>query len=640
VRNTKFPVVSFQLTVDIDPMLEGDKVGLADFTGNLISKGSPTRNKDQVNEEVDYMGATFSTFSGGFYATSLKKHTEKLLSISSDVFLNPAFPAEELEKQKKQAISGLKSLSTNPDAIMANVSKVLRYGKNHPFGEIQKKEHIENITIEDCKNYYSTYFRPNNSYLVIVGDATLEEAKKWANYFFGKWEKKEVPTHKYKNPNAPEGAVVSFVNKPGAVQSVVNVTYPVELSLNSSDYLASQVMNEILGGSGFGGKLMQNLRESKSYTYGAYSSLTQSKQVGSFKAGASVRNEVTDSAVTEIIREMRNMIEGDFTETHLQNVKNNLNGKFALSLESPQTVARFALNIDLYKLPKDYYDTYLQRLDALTLEDVKAAARKYITPRNCHVVVVGNQAEVAEKLAVFASDGKVNYYDYFGDTYVEKLKEAPAGVSVKTVYENYLKAITSTSDMKKVSKKLVKVTGMRMTMKTEVQGMSIEMVSTSKQPDKLLMTVGANGMTLSKTIVNGDKGKTTGMMGNKEMDADEVAQMKKQINIFKEMQPVESGTTLAGIDEYNGEEVYKIVNPDSSFDYYSVKTGFKVYSESTQKTEQGSTTVTSELSDYKEVGGIKFAHKRTQNMGPQVLELNVSKIELNPKVADTEFTIK
>lgn len=644
VKNSKLPKVSFQLTVDIDPILEGDKVGLSSFSGDLISTGSTSRSKDEINEEIDYMGATFSTFSNGFYASSLKKHTEKLLDISSDAFLNPAFPEAELEKKKKQALSGLKTLATNPDLIMANVGKVLRYGKNHPYGEIQKKEHIENITVADCRNYYNTYFRPNNSYLVVVGDANIEEAKKWAEHYFGKWEKAAVPNHSYPTPAAPKGQVVSFVNKPGAVQSVINITYPVELSLNSPDYLAAIVMNEILGGSGFSGKLMQNLREDKSYTYGAYSSMNQDKWVGSFRAQASVRNEVTDSAITQFLIEMNSMVVGKFTEQHLQNVKNNMNGKLALSLENPQTIARFALNIDLYGLPKDYYDTYLQRLEALTVEDIKNAAKKYITPENCHIVVVGSKDEVAEKLARFSSEKKVNLYDYYGDPFVEKLKEAPKDVNVQTVYENYLKAITGLTDMKKVNKKLASISSLKTTMTASVQGMTIEMILTNKEPDKFLATIGMNGMVVQKTVVNGDKGKASGMGGNHDMTPEQLAEVKQQIIIFREAKNADANAVLLGIDEYNGEEVYKIQHTaedgTKSFDLYSVSSGLKLYSEGVQRSEQGEVTTTTEFSDYKEVNGVKFPHTRNQNIGQQALDLSVSKIEVNPKLSDADFEIK
>ena len=248
VENHKLPKVSFQLTIDKDPVLENGTVGLADMMGDMLSAGTTTRTKAQIDEEIDFVGASVSTFSSGFYASSLTKHSDKVLGIAADILLNPAFPQDELDKKKKRAFSSLKSLATNADAIAGRVTSVLKYGKSHPYGEVQMKSDIENITIDACKKYYETYFRPNISYLVIVGDITVEDAKKLTEKYLGSWQKADVPEHKYDMPSATEGVRVAFVNKPGAVQSVIKVMYPIDYKIGAPDAAAVSVMSNIFGG--------------------------------------------------------------------------------------------------------------------------------------------------------------------------------------------------------------------------------------------------------------------------------------------------------------------------------------------------------------------------------------------------------
>ena len=177
VENHKLPKVSFQLTVDNDPILEKDKVGLSDLTGELMGEGTMTKSKEEIDNEIDFIGASLNTYAGGIYISSLSKYSEKALEIASDIMMNPSFPSEQLEKKKRQLFSNLKSISTNANSIASRVGSVVCYGKNHPYGEVQLKEHVENITIEDCKRHFNTYFRPNVSYLVVVGDITVADAK-------------------------------------------------------------------------------------------------------------------------------------------------------------------------------------------------------------------------------------------------------------------------------------------------------------------------------------------------------------------------------------------------------------------------------------------------------------------------------
>src|SRR4051812_40414183 len=161
VENHKLPRVQFSLQLKNDPILEKDKVGYVELTGQLIGTGTTTRNKAQFDEEVDFIGATLNTSWNGMFASSLTKHRDKLLELMTDVLYNPAFSPDELAKLKQQKLSELASDKDDPSAIIANVRASLLYGKDHTYGEIETETTIEAFTIEDCKNYFNTYFKPN-----------------------------------------------------------------------------------------------------------------------------------------------------------------------------------------------------------------------------------------------------------------------------------------------------------------------------------------------------------------------------------------------------------------------------------------------------------------------------------------------
>lgn len=644
VENHKLPKVSIQLSIDIPLIMEGDKVGVAEMTGEMLNAGTTEKTKAEMDEEIDFIGASISATSSGVFASSLSKHTDKVMNIMSQMILKPAFPEEELEKSKKKTLSGLKSLSSNADAIAGRVSDVLLYGQDHPYGEVQTAEDVNNITISDCKKFYQDYFRPNISYLVIVGDITPAVAKEKAQQYFGSWEKRMVPTQKYETTTDIAGVRVAFVEKPGAVQSVVKVIYPLDLPVGSADDASIKIMNGIFGGA-FSSRLNMNLREAHGYTYGARGSANSDKYIGYFSAGASVRNEVTDSAVTEILFEMNNIIEKGVTEEELSRNINFNNGNFALSLESDQTVARFALNIEKYKLPADYYQNYLARLQKVTAADVQTAAKNYIHPNNCIILVVGSP-DVVAGLKKFDTDGKIEYYDMNGDVKTGEKKKLPEGLTAEQVINDYIMAYTKTTSIAAAVKKLKKVKDITMISEAEMQGMKLTLTIKRKAPNMLSQEMTMSGMVLQKTVFDGKSGGTSGMQGSKALEGEELEEQRISSMMHIETRYKELGykLELKGIEEVNGRDAYwvEIIDPAGKIrnEYFDVETKLKVSSTTTSETPEGEMTVTSEFQDYREVGGLLFPHKLIQNLGPQILEMDVKEVKINSKLKSSDFVYK
>lgn len=638
VENHKIPTITWQLTLDIDPVLEKDATGYVGLAGELMRAGTTNRNKQQIDEEIDFLGASLSTYSTGIYGSSLTKHKEKLLELMADVLYNPVFPQEELDKVVKQYISGLTANESDANSIADNVSTAVRYGSQHPYGEVDSKESLANITRDMLVGYYNTYFKPNVAYLVIVGDITVKEAKNLTDKYFSNWKKGDVPKLSYPTPAPPKANTVAVANRDGAVQSVINITYPVVMKPGDPDAIKADVMNNILGGGVFAGRLMQNLREDKAYTYGAFSRLSSNRLVGSFGARTEVRTGVTDSAVVEILYEMKRMVDENVDQKSLDLVKNYMNGSFARSLESPRTIANFAMNIERYNLPKDYYKTYLEKLAAVTVADVREMGKKYIKPENAWIVVVGDKEGVTPLLKKFSKNGEIQYFDAYGRPLQESNVQIPTGMTAEKVIEKYIEAQGG-------RQKLASVKDMTVKMSASIQGMTIEMTNITSN-GKLLITTSMGGNVIQKQVFDGQKGNMSAMGQKMDVDEGMLKTMKEEAILFPELRFTELGykTELLGAEDVEGKSCYKvkIITPSGieKVQYYDMESGLLIKSLSTQKLDTGDLTVTTVVSDYRDVNGITYPFVVKQQAGPQGLDLKVSSFEFNTGVSDDVFKVE
>ncbi|MEW6196390.1 MAG: insulinase family protein [Bacteroidota bacterium] len=637
VTNKKIPKVAFSLIIDRDPILEGKNAGYISTAGQLLRTGTKTRTKDKLDEEIDFIGASISTSSTSIYAQSLKKHVNKLLELMSDIVLNSNFTQEEFDKIIKQTLSGLAAEKDDPNAISGNVRNILYYGKDHPYGEPMTEETVKSITLDMCKEYYNTYFKPNATYLAVVGDITKSEAQKLVEKYFGKWESKDVPTKTYETPKAPVINKVSLVDRSNSVQSVISLGYPIELKVGSEDAIKVSVLNTILGGS-FASRLNQNLREKNGFTYGAGSSFSSDKYIGSFSSSTTVRNSATDSAITEMLNEIKKIRTEKVSEDELQLTKNYMTGNFARSLENPQTIANFAVNIERYNLPKDYYKNYLKTLNSITSDELLATAKKYIKPNNMQILVVGNGEEVAKNLNRFSVSNKVDYYDLYGNPVDPSAKKLPAGLTAEQVLNKYIEVVGGKENMLKVKDKTTKLSG-------TVQGMNLTLTISQKEPNKLYQFIDA-GVFQQKVLFDGVKGRTESMGQVQDMPAEQLEEMKMQGSIHTILKYDELGikTELTGMESINGKDAYKIAltspSGKKSTYYYSADSGLLVRTVSSVTTPQGTFNQTTDMDDYRDVQGVMYPFKLSQSFGPQTIELTVSSVEINTGLSDSLFEIK
>ncbi len=640
VENHELPTVTFSLQLALEPILEGTLSGTASLAGGLLRAGTNTRTKAELDKEIDFVGADISTGPSFIQGSSLKKHQDKVLELMSDILYNPVFPQEEFDKLKKQTLSSLAMSSTDPNSIASTVANVLRFGNNHPYGEPTTEQTIGNVTLDGVKNYYKTYFNPGIGYLIMVGDLKLSEAKVLAGKYFASWKPNPVSFKKYDDPAAFKGNRVAVVNKSGAVQSVITITNIFHLKPGDPDVLPAYVMNNILGGGVFSGRLMMNLREKRAYTYGAGSSLTSDKLLGVFSASAQVRNSVTDSAVTQFLFEMKRMRDEPVTMEDITLTKNVMAGEFGRSLENPSTLATFALNTVRYNLPLDYYATYLERLDKITIADVQAMAKKYLQPENCIILVVGNKNEVAGKLTGFASSGKVELYDRYGMPEVGQPLALPEGLTAANVVDLYLQAIGGKQKVRSIRSLSAISSG-----KIEANGQKMELsLETVQVAGNLYQIIKMGDMVINKQVYNGTQGWVEGMGGaNQVMQNADLDKMRDGAILFPELRYFTAGfqTTLEGIESVDGHNAYriKIIYPSGTIEneFYEISTGLKIRKTSVTEVQKQTIESITDYADYRELDGVKFPYGIKQRVADQVIEITVNKMEINGDIKPDLF---
>lgn len=627
VENHKLPRVSFNLFIDNAPYAEGNKKGVSTLMGRLLGNGSMAIQKDAFNEEVDFLGADVDFSATGATANCLSKYSGRILELLAEGALNPNFTQEEFDKEKAKLIEGLKSDEKSVPATARRVESVLAFGKTHPFGEYLSEQTINNVTLNDIKANYQEYFVPQNAYLVVIGDVEMDAVKSKIEDLFGAWTNAAAPNLSYNDPKNVQYLQINFVDMPNAVQSEISLINTVNLKMSDPDYFPSIVANQILGGD-FNGYLNMNLREAHGWTYGARSSMGYGKYVDKFVSTSSVRNAVTDSAVVEFIKEIKRIRTEKVSEENLKNIKAGYIGRFVMQIEKPQTIARYALNIETENLSPDFYENYIKNINAVTADDILRVANKYFLIDNTRIVITGKGSEVLpalEKLKI-----PIFYFDKYGNP-VEKIvakKTVPAGVTAKTVLDNYIKNIGGEKALSGVKSILTVSSG-------TIQGTPIELTSKTAT-GKMSRELKAMGMSMMKQVVN-DKGAYMVQQGQrKEISGDDLKDMKEEAHPFSELAlSKKAGLSLDGIETINGTDAYVIKDGKSTY-YFDTKSGLKVAEAKTIEQAGQKVTQMVALGDYRDIKGIKVPYHTTLNVGMEI-DLTTTEVKINEGVSDTDF---
>jgi predicted Zn-dependent peptidase len=610
VNNEKLPRVTYSLIMDRTPMDEGNKAGVADLLGEMLTEGTSKYTKEELDEEVDFMGARLSASSSSAFASGLSKYKENLIALLAEVVRNATFPQESFDKLMKQSESGIESSKDDPNSISGNLVRTVLYGNDHPYGQFMTQESIENITLDDVKSMYAKRFSPTKTYIAIVGDISKKEAKKLVKKYFGDWEASPVEEIVPAFPKTTEVNTVHIVDRPSSVQSIIAITHVIDLKPATEDVMAMRVMDQILGG-GSTGRLFKNLREDKGFTYGSYSDFSTDRYVGRFSATAEVRNEVTDSSVTEILKELKRIVNEPVTDEEIKAAKEGLKGSFGRSLERPGTIANFALCTLRYNLPDDHYENYLIRLDAVSKADVQRVAKKYIQSSGFHITVVGKSSEIADKLSNF---GEIIYHDFEGNI-TDAPVQLPEGVTASSIIEDYIEALGGRESISAVQ-------NVKISREGTIQGMTLKSQEIYSGRDKAYMLQDMGPMGKIEMTKNGVE---VAMKQNGQaipLPDDQKASLQASLQWIPELDYATKGVELkaTGMSEVNGRPAYVVEVKDGeemSTEFFDIETGLKLRSQEMADAPDGSQVAqNTDYLNYVEKGGISFAEKIKVPLGP------------------------
>ena len=395
VEQHELPLADFVL--DVRTGGEADaagKAGTASVASGMLTEGTTSRTALEIADQAAYLGVRIGAGSG-WEQSIVSLHApiaqlDSALALFADVALHPAFNTADLERVRKVRLTALQQVRDRGPAIADRAYATALYGEQHPYGRPLSgtETSVADITRDDLVKFYTTYFRPNNATLLVVGDVRPDDIERRAIALFRDWQRADVPTVAEGSTSTPKATTLVLIDKPGAAQSSFRLG-GIGVPRSTDDYFAIQVMNTILGGS-FTSRLMQNLRETHGYTYGAGSGFSMRRSAGPFTAQAEVVTAKTDSAFTEFMKELR-AIRDTVPAAELAKAKRYLQLGLPQDFETTGSIASQMLPLVTYGIPLNFYDTAVQRIGEVTQADVQRVARQYVDPDRLTIVIVGDR---------------------------------------------------------------------------------------------------------------------------------------------------------------------------------------------------------------------------------------------------------
>jgi zinc protease len=423
LEDHKLPTFNMQMVILSGGLADPEEEpGVAQYVATMLREGTKTRSSKQIAEDTDRLGASLfansglSSLTSTVSASGLTDNFDQIMELFADVILNPAFPADELNKLKARAVAQIRLQRASPSFLSNERFQKAMYG-SHPAARVAlTAKEIGQLTPEMLQKFHAARYRPNNAIFAIVGDVKPAEVVAKLEKTFASWKPGDIP--KTEIPKAPETASskIILIDRPNSAQANV-VLGTLSIERTDPDYFPLMVMNQVLGG-GAAARLFLNLREDKSFTYGAYSGVSSFKYRGTFRANTEIRQDVLKPAMNELMYEIKRIRDEKIPVDEFERAKRTIIGGWALQLESPQSILSDVITQKLYALPADYWDTYPQKVAAVTPEEAQRVARKYLDLDKLQIIVVGDAKTIAGDLKQF---GKVEVYDTEG-----KLISSPA----------------------------------------------------------------------------------------------------------------------------------------------------------------------------------------------------------------------
>jgi zinc protease len=396
------PLVTFNLQVDAGFAADQSALaGAGTLTMQMLDEGTAHRTAQQIGEELAALGANLSAGarldSSRVNLSALSSTLDQALDIYQDVILNPAFPETDFQRLQKQLLASIQREKTEPFDMALRVFPKLLYDRGHAYGNpltgSGTEASVAKLTRDDLRRFHDTWFKANHATLIIVGDTTLQEITPKLEKLFGAWKPGEVPAKNLATVEQQKKSAVYLIDRPGSIQSVILAGH-VGLPRSNPHEIAIETMNTVLGGA-FTSRLNLNLREDKHWAYGAGTYVFHARGQGPFVAYAPVQTDKTKEAMVEVDKELRGILgKRPITQEELTTAQKDQTLSLPGRWETIGAVGDSIGEIVSFGLPDDYFTTYPDKVRALEVSDLEAAANELLHPDQLVWVVVGDRSKI------------------------------------------------------------------------------------------------------------------------------------------------------------------------------------------------------------------------------------------------------
>ena len=415
IEDRRLPLINFRLAFRSgDANDPAELPGLSDMMSHLLTEGTATRTSREIAEEIERLGATLSVGSASDYTTvaasGLSIFTDEILELVADVTLRATFPENEVVLARENTQQLLIQQRAQPTFLASERMAQVMFGA-HPYSRISPtSEMLDALTRNDLLSFRSSSFIPNNAVMIIVGDFEHDSLIAGIERLFSEWKPAESPTRAFAQPPDQKNRAAYVIDRPGSAQSNIVIANH-GIRRTNQDYFSMLLMHTILGANA-SSRLFMNLREEKGYTYGAYSNLDARRLAGTFRATAEVRTAVTGASLREFFHELNRIRDEDVSVAEITNAKSYLTGVFPIRIETQEGLIDQLVSIRMYDLPDDYLKTYRDQVNAITAEDIRRVAERYVKPDQAALVIVGDAAEIMEQVKPYSD--AIEVYDTEG----------------------------------------------------------------------------------------------------------------------------------------------------------------------------------------------------------------------------------
>jgi zinc protease len=429
IEDDRLPLVSYRLALRVGTAYDPpDLPGLTDLLAGLLPEGTDSKSSREIAERVARMGASLNAGANSDYTivagSALAPFQNEVLELMAEVVLQPSFPEKEVELAKQNTKESLRQQRAQPSFLATEMVSRVMFG-DHPYSSVAPTiESIDRSNRDHFVEFHKSKFVPNSTVLIVVGNVQFEDVLSRVEGLFSTWTKGQDLPSDFPTPPKRVSRSAYLVDRAGSAQSNI-VIANAGITRTSPDYFPMLIMHTVLGATA-SSRLFMNLREEKGYTYGAYSNLDARRTAGTFRATAEVRTPVTGDSLKEFFYELERIRNERVSEKEINDAKSYLTGVFPIRLETQEGMIDQLVQIRMLGLPDDYLQNYRDRVQAVTIDEVKTVAAKYVKPDEAAIVVVGDGAKVYDQIAPYCSD--IEVYNTSGKRKERPMPGAPVDI--------------------------------------------------------------------------------------------------------------------------------------------------------------------------------------------------------------------